>query len=511
MPTISTRDLEKFTRKFGKMLGSGIPLVKSLDLIRKEDEKSELGKIIENVISKLKEGFTFSSCLEMYPGVFTTVYIAMVKASEEQGKLDSGLVELADNMTEGVIEAGDGSTDFVESATTSEDPNLKVIQYVNSLILEGFKQKVAGIFFKPEGDKVNVSLGDSSNLTLKESISKDFYVKVLARIKIMSALDINERRLPQDGRILIKVCDEAIDIRTQTLPLVFGEQIMMFFINKKNACTDPEKVFPEAEDREIIQRLVKNIRNGLVVFSGPTGSGKTTTLFTAASMLADGTKSIISVEDDIYYTYDGISQIKTRPWIGLTMAATTRAVVRAEPHLIILSSLGDEETAQEAFKAAGNGVAVFTQMAARNPSDVFKQFLNLKVSSHLLYGGMGAVVFQVLVRKLCPDCQNKVKVSKDELTKMKLNGLTAGDYVESTGCKTCNNTGYLGRIPLYEFIIPDKNLKDVIIKGDPREISEEVEKIQDGYFEKKLNKLAINGTTSLSEVKRIKEVLNPEL
>lgn len=511
MPTISTRELEKFTRKFGKMLGSGIPLVKSLELIRSENGQSELSKILENVIKKVKEGFTFSSCLEMYPGVFTSVYVAMVKASEGQGKLDSGMVELADNMAEGVIEAGNGSSDFVESAATSEDQNLKVILYVNSLISEAFKEKVAGIFFKPESDKVSISIGDSSNLAFKEFISKDFYVKVLARIKMMSALDINERRLPQDGRILVKIDEETIDIRTQTLPIVFGEQMIMFFINKKNACTDPDKIFPETEDREIIERLVKNTRNGLVVFSGPTGSGKTTTLFSAASMLADGSKSIISVEDEVYYTYEGISQIKARPWIGLTMAAATRTAIRAEPHLVILSSLSDEETAQEAFKAAGNGVAVFTQMSARNPSDVFKQFLNLKVSSHLLYGGMGAVVFQVLVRKLCPDCQKKIEVSKEDLNKMKLQGLEAGTFVESTGCKTCNNTGYVGRIPLYEFIIPDKNLKDLIIRGNPREISDEVERIQNGYFEKKLNRLATSGITSLSEIKRIKEVLNPEL
>jgi type IV pilus assembly protein PilB len=511
MPGISTRELEKFSRKFGKMLGSGIPLVKSLTLIQKENETGILAGVLEKVTEKLREGHSFSGCLEMFPGVFTEVYVAMVRAAENQGNLDSGMVKIADNLADGTIEAGDGEAEFIETQTTANELNLKVIRFVNSLITEAHRQQAAEILFKPESDKVQVFLGNSSNLNFQETITKDFYDRVIARVKLMSCLDISERRLPQDGRILVKVENDTVDIRTQTLPTVFGEQIMMFFINKKDSCIDPEKVFPDADDRNRIKRLIENMKSGLIVFSGPSGSGKTTSLYTAANLQNDGSKSIISIESQVYYTFEGISHIQTRPWIGLTSSAATRAALRAEPHILILDSLTDEETAKEAFYAAGNGVTVFTQMAARNPSDVFKQFLNLKVSPHLLYGGMGAVIFQVLVRKLCPDCSKKVQISHKELEHMGLSTINPGSYNESTGCQTCNNTGYLGRVPLYEIIIPDKNLKDVIIKGDFRVISEEIERMQNDSFRKKLQKLVVEGVTSISEMLRIQGILNPEL
>lgn len=505
---ILTNDLEKFSRKFGKMLGSGIPLVKTLSLLEKEDEQCEMGQILNRVIAKLREGFTFSSCLEMFPGVFTSVYVAIVKAAETQGRLDEAMVEIADNLAEGVIEAGKGSTELVEAAAATEDPNLQVIKFVNAILNDAFTEKVAMVAFRPEADKVSVCVGETNNLRSRETISKDMYDRVLARIKIMSCLDLSERLLPQDGRILVKIQGSSIDIRTQILPTVFGEQMMMFFINKTDACTDPEKIFPDPEDRQKMENLLQNLKNGLVVFSGPSGSGKSTTMYAGAKMFdADGKKSVVAIENQVYYTYEGISHIKTRPHIGLNMLAATRAAMRAEPALLILESLSDEDTAKTAFEAAGWGITVFTLMSAKSPADVFKQFLNLKISPHLLYGGMGAVVFQVLVRKICPHCRKETSVSSEELQQMNLGGLKPGTYIESTGCDKCNNTGYLGRMPLYELIVPDKNLKDLIIRGNPREISEEIERLQSGYFVKKLFALAEAGKTSLSEIVRIQQTL----
>ena len=505
---ILTNDLEKFSRKFGKMLNSGIPLVKTLDLIAQEGEESELTAVLRTVIAKLKEGFTFSSTLEMFPGIFTKVYIAMVKAAETQGRLDEAMIEIADNLAQGVIEAGNGSSECIESANSSEDPNLKVIKFVNTIISDAFKGKKAMVMFRPEADSVQVCVGQSDDLEKLETISKDFYDRVVARIKMMSCLDLSERLLPQDGRILVKIGEDSVDIRTQTLPCVFGEQMMMFFINKKDACTDPEKVFPDPEDHQKMKRLLKNLNHGLVVFSGPSGSGKTTTMYTAASMFnEEKNKSVVAVENQVYYTYEGITHIKTRPWLGLNMLSATRAAVRAEPALMILESLTDAETANEAFAAAGWGITVFTQMAAKNPADVFKQFLNLKVPSHLLYSGMGAVVFQVLVRKICPHCRKEVDVSAQELQQMNLKDLQPGRYTESSGCEHCNQTGYAGRMPLYEIIVPDKNLKDLIIRGNPAEISEEIERLQSGCFYRKLLELAGKGLTSLSEINRILEIL----
>jgi type II secretory ATPase GspE/PulE/Tfp pilus assembly ATPase PilB-like protein len=311
--------------------------------------------------------------------------------------------------------------------------------------------------------------------------------------------------------MLLQIEGEKVDIRTQTLPAAYGEQLMMFFMNKKDAVVEPEKVFPEIEDRNKMKSIIDNFNSGLVVFSGPSGSGKTTTMLTGMQMLNNGSRSIVAVEKERYYTFEGVSHIRTRPHIGLTIAAAARAVLRSEPHLLVLDSIGDETTANLAFEAAENGKIVFTQMAARNPADVFRQFINLKVSSNLLYGGMGAVVFQVLVRKLCPNCSMEMELNQIDLDQMQLPDFKPGNYAESKGCDTCENTGYLGRIPLYEFIVPDKKMKDTIIKGDPEEITDTIEKTQKKAFAEKLRKLAEDEITSLFEVMRIQKLLDPSV
>jgi type IV pilus assembly protein PilB len=511
MSKVNNAKLEKFTRKFGKMISSGIPLVKSLDLIASEKENEPMAEVAQKLISMIKEGFTFSSGLERFPGIFTEVYVAMVKAAEKQGRLDEGLVELADNIAEGIVEVGSGDMEMVEMDSQEDNPALKVIKKANTILSEAFKKNVRAIFFRPEADKVILSFGDPSHLEQYEILSLDDYVKLITRFKIMSCLDISEKRLPQDGRMLLQIEGEKVDIRTQTLPAAYGEQLMMFFMNKKDAVVEPEKVFPEIEDRNKMKSIIDNFNSGLVVFSGPSGSGKTTTMLTGMQMLNNGSRSIVAVEKERYYTFEGVSHIRTRPHIGLTIAAAARAVLRSEPHLLVLDSIGDETTANLAFEAAENGKIVFTQMAARNPADVFRQFINLKVSSNLLYGGMGAVVFQVLVRKLCPNCSMEMELNQIDLDQMQLPDFKPGNYAESKGCDTCENTGYLGRIPLYEFIVPDKKMKDTIIKGDPEEITDTIEKTQKKAFAEKLRKLAEDEITSLFEVMRIQKLLDPSV
>ncbi|MGM0600660.1 MAG: ATPase, T2SS/T4P/T4SS family [Candidatus Rifleibacteriota bacterium] len=511
MVAVNNTQLEKFTRKFGKMIGSGIPLAKSLDLISRESDDQVFAKVASKLIAKLKEGIPLSSGMESFPGIFTNVYVAMVKAAEKQGRLDKGLIELADNIADGLVEAGKGESEIVETGNEKDSDPLNVMEQANSILISAFEKKAGAVFFKPEADRVILRFGDPANLERQGTLSKDEYERLLARFKIMSCLDIAERKLPQDGRILIKIKGETVDLRTQILPTVFGEQLMIFFINKKDAVVDPEKVFPDSEDRQKFQSILENFTSGLIVFSGPSGSGKTTTMLTGVAMLNNGSRSIIAVEKETYYTFEGVSHIKTRPQIGLTVSAATRAALRSEPHLLVLDSLSDEATAKQAFEAAEGGTLVFTQMTARNPADVFKQFINLKVSSNLLYGGMGAVLFQVLVRKLCSDCCTEMEISQIDLDQMQLPDFKPGIYAESRGCDTCGNTGYLGRIPLYEFVIPDKKMKDTIIKGDPNEITDVIEKVQKKAFNDKLQKLAEDKTTSLFETKRIQKLLDPSI
>ncbi|MBU1105992.1 MAG: Flp pilus assembly complex ATPase component TadA [Candidatus Riflebacteria bacterium] len=504
---LSPRDLEKFSRKFGKMLGSGIPLVASLELLAREDPESEISRVLEQVVCKLKEGYTFSSCLAMFPGMFTEVYVAMVKAGEQQGRLDYAMVEIADSCADGTLEPGTGSGEVDETAVSTDDGNIKVIKQLNLIIKEAVSENLSRVVFKPERDHVKLLVAAKKGLQHRETFDNDSYDRIIARVKLMSALDIAERKLPQDGRILVKVESEMIDIRVQLVPTVFGEQIALFFSRPDEKEHPLERLFTDNAQKEMFERLIHSQKSGLIVFAGPHGSGKTTTLNVATAQLNDGSRIIFEI-GRIYKSPAGISCIQTQPKIGMTTVNSIRAAVRAEPEVIVVNDLIDEEVALECFKASNDGILVLTQMGARNTSEVFKQLFNLKVPPFQIYGGIAAVMFQLLVRKLCPHCRKEVELTADDLFRLGLSDMKPGKYSESCGCEKCENSGYLGREAFYEIIIPDKNLKEAIIKGDNNEISLALESIQGTRLETRIRNYAEAGNTSPREAARIRSILS---
>ncbi|MDD3146190.1 MAG: ATPase, T2SS/T4P/T4SS family, partial [Candidatus Riflebacteria bacterium] len=473
---------------------------------QREEFESPISIIITKMIARLKEGFTFSACLGMFPGVFTEVYVAMAKASESQGNLDRGMVEIADSLADGTIAAGSGGCEIIETAGQPEDSNLHVIKLVNQIIRDAVLEKMQRVVFKPERDHVKLSVARRNTLELQETLDKSTYDRVVARFKLMSALDISENQLPQDGRILIKVDDEMVDVRVQLVPTVLGEQVLLFFSRPDEVPPPVSAVFPDEAQRRKITELVQNLQSGVIVFSGPHGSGKTTTLETATSLLNDGSRIIFEV-GRIHRSFEGISCIHVKPHIGLTMAAAIRTAVRAEPHVLVVEDLSDEETALECFKAAGDGILVLTQMHARNSSEVFRQLLNLNVPPFQLYGGIGAVVFQILVRNICPDCRREINFSAPELQRLNLPELKPGRFSESRGCDKCRNSGYRGMHPFYEITVPTKNLKEAIIKGDGNQITLAMEALHGTSLEAKIRAHVEAGHTSPAEAARLNTIL----
>ncbi len=504
---LSPKDLEKFSRKLGKMLGSGIPLVVSLEMLAREDSESVLNQALNQVVAKLKEGYTFSSCLGMFPGIFTEVYLAMVKAAEQQGRLDHGLVEIADSCADGTIEPGKGSPEIDESAASPDEENLKVIKLLNQIISDAVKDKTLRVVCKPERDHVKLLTDRSNHLEHRETFDKGTYDRLVARVKLMSALDIAEHQLPQDGRILVKVDNEMVDIRVQLVPTVFGEQVMLFFSRPDEKGPALERVITDKAQREQFIKLMKEQKHGLIVFAGPHGSGKTTTMNIATEQLNDGSRVIFEI-GRIYKSPPGISCMQVRPHIGMTMVNSIRTAVRSDPEVIVVEDFGEEEVALECFKAANEGILVLTQMGSRNTAEVFKQIFNLKVPPFLVYGGIAAVFFQVLVRKLCPHCRKEVDFSAEDLFSLGLSDMKPGRYSDSCGCEKCSNSGYIGREAFYELIVPDKNLKEAIIKGDNNEISQALEAIQGTRLENRVRSYAENGHTSPREAARIRAILS---
>ncbi len=507
MSVLSARDLELFSRKFGKMLGSGIPLLKTLELLQREEGASAMGGIIGHIIEKLREGYTFSGCLGMFPGVFSEVFIAMVKAAEGQGNLDQAMVAIADCLAEGTLSPGQGGCEIDEAAGSSEDQTLQVIRLVNRTISDAVREKLARIVFKPERDHVKLNVVRHSRLEAREVFDHATYDRIVARIKLMSDLDIGESRLPQDGRMLIRIDGETADIRVQLVPTVFGEEALLFLSRPDEVMPPVAAVFPDEAQRRQITGLLQNLPRGVVIFAGPHGSGKTTTRDTAASLLNDGSRVIFEV-GRIYRSTPGIGCIQVKPHIGMTMGAAIKAAVRAEPHVLIVEDLIDEETALECFKAADEGILVLTQMHARNTCEVFRQLLNLKVPPFQLYGGIGAVVFQVLVRNICSDCRREIEFSSQDLFRLGLADLKPGRYSESRGCDKCRSSGYRGMHPLYELTVPTKILTEAIIKGDANHIALALEALHGTGLEAKVRAYVEAGNTSPAEFNRIRAILS---
>ena len=499
MKKISSGDLEKFSKKFGKFLGAGIPVFKSLEILKDENEGNILGKVSETTLEMLKSGKGVYESLKQFPAVFSKSYLEAVKAGEQNGTLDSTMEKISENIAQGVIKPGEGEPIESESISIS---NQKVIKFINLHLKKAVEQNASKLIITPAHGKASIKLTIDNKTEQIDSIDMELYTNTIARLKLMSCLDLGEKRLPQDGRILLKIGEKRVDIKIIILPTIFGEEATLRIINKENYPQNLKDIFAKKQDEEKLRQLI-NKPSGLIVFAGPSGSGKTTTLLAAGSMLAEEKKTVISVEDPVYFTIPGITQISVRKNIGLNMTNATKAAIRAETDGLMLSGILDLETAREAFFAANNGQMVLTQMSVNSPHEVFRQFLNLKIAPHLLYGGISGVVFQLLARKLCPFCQTDIEIKAKDITDSEKNYLKPGKYLSSRGCEKCRNTGYLGKMAIYEFVVPNQPLMDAIISGDTNKIEEEVRNQQQNSIKEQLFKALEEGETSLIEVRRI--------
>ncbi len=506
MSSISTRDLEKFSRKLGKMLSSGIPLLTALELTGRDHFNAEFAAVIEKVLGRMRDGYTFSSSLAMFSGIFTEVYVALVQAGENQGRLDGALLEIADGCAEGTIEAGRGGFEADEDAAAHDDQSLLVVEYLNRIIADAVKNKFSQIIFKPERDHARLLIRAGRRLDCRESVDRNFYERLIARVKIISALDISERHLPQDGRVLMQVDSELVDIRVQLLPSIMGEQIMLFFDGLRREKKSLPGIFPDPLQLQLFKSILADLPAGVIIFAGPAGCGKTTTLEAALDELNDGSRMIVAVSS-IHRNIPGVTCMQMRPHIGLDLLRSIQGAIRAEADVIVVDDLCDHECAVELFKAANQGTLVLTQMSARNSSEVFRQLLNLGIPPYLVYGGIGAVFFQVLARRLCQQCAKKTAFGQEDLFRLGLTDIPAGEYTESSGCKTCNNSGYRGFFPFYEISRPGKNLKEALIKAEMTGITMAVEEMHGTALESLIRDYVKNGNTSPQEASRIRSIM----
>ena len=291
------------------------------------------------------------------------------------------------------------------------------------------------------------------------TVPKRLVAGMVSRIKIMAELDIAERRAPQDGRVAVTLNDRPVDIRVSTLPVIRGESVVMRILDRERLVLDLEALGMRDEDRAVVMNKVAQIQ-GAVLATGPTGAGKTTTLYSLFNAVNSREKTLISIEDPVEYEVEGVKQIHVNPAAGLTFASGLRAIVRSDPDTLMVGEIRDSETAQIAMEAALTGHLVLSTLHTNDASLATARLIDMGVEPFLIASGIECVVAQRLARRLCSRCKKQAMLSPGELAQI---GEGEAEVYEPVGCATCNGTGYAGRVGLYEVLVVNDEIRSLII------------------------------------------------
>lgn len=416
--------------------------------------------------------------------------------------------ENAEDLIEGISEESldklahefDEPKDLLEA-----DDEAPVIRLINGILFQAVKDRASDIHIEPFDRELAVRYRIDGLLYKVLSPPKALHASMVSRVKIMASLDIAEKRLPQDGRIRIKIAGKEIDIRVSVLPTAFGERVVMRLLDKTAVVLRLEDIGLGGQRLESFKNLIEK-PNGILLVTGPTGSGKTTTLYSALSRINSEDINIITVEDPIEYQIRGIGQIQVNPKIQLTFAAGLRSILRQDPDVIMVGEIRDGETAEIAIQASLTGHLVFSTLHTNDAASAVTRLIEMGIEPFLVSSSIHAILAQRLVRILCPDCKTPYRPDDAELGQLglKREGLEGGVLYRAAGCDGCKNTGYRGRTGIYELLAITDNIRAEVMKGsDAATIKKAaVAKGMLTLREDGANK-ALRGVTSAEEVIRV--------
>jgi type IV pilus assembly protein PilB len=380
-----------------------------------------------------------------------------------------------------------------------------IVKLANGILMNAIKSKASDIHIEPAEDIVRVRYRIDGILHPVLKLPIKIKNALTSRLKIISNLDISERRLPQDGRIKLKVAGREVDFRVSTLPTLFGEKIVLRILDKSNLQLDLTKLgFDEKPLNDFLEAIKKPY--GMILVTGPTGSGKTTTLYSALTQLNKPGINIMTAEDPIEYSFFGINQVQIKEEIGLTFAAALRSFLRQDPDIIMVGEIRDFETAEIAVKAALTGHLVLSTLHTNDSPSTVTRLINMGVEPFLVSASLILVVAQRLARKICENCKTEHPISERALLKIGFPAESIKDVrcFIGAGCDECNNTGYKGRIALYEVMPVGDEIKELILQGaSATEIKKEAIRLGMSTLRQSGIKKVIDGITTIEEILRV--------
>jgi len=369
--------------------------------------------------------------------------------------------------TESETEADLQMQDITEEAMGNADEASKapVIRFVDLLLSQATKSKASDIHIEPQERSMSVRMRVDGGLREMVPPARRMQSAVITRLKILSKMDIAERRLPQDGRFKMKASGRSIDVRASAIPTIYGEKIVMRILDTSAVNHNIDEIGFEPELLRQFKAILKQ-PHGIIIVTGPTGSGKSTTLYSALSYLRDSTKNITTVENPVEYRLAGINQIQVKPEIDLTFASCLRSILRQDPDIILIGEIRDKETVEIAMQASLTGHLVLSTFHTNDAPSTISRLCYMGLERYLLASALNLVVAQRLVRRICEKCKEPVQLSEEVLKRLQIDSSEAEQltFYKGKGCDACGGTGYSGRLPIFEFMVLDKEVKEAIVE-----------------------------------------------
>ena len=429
--------------------------------------------------------------------------IELVYPDSTKGVIDDLVKEMSSSSIELVREDSEILPSDQELGAMSRQA--PVIQITNMILEEAVRKKASDILIEPFSKRLRVRYRIDGILYEEKSPPKNIFTSIVSRIKIMSDLNIAEHRLPQDGRFKIKLLGKEVDFRVSILPSSFGEKVAVRILDKSQATLNLEKLGFNKDTIASLGKVAK-LPHGMMLICGPTGSGKTTTLYSILKLMDSPDKNIVTVEDPIEFQLEGINQVTARPEIGLTFAASLRSILRQDPNIIMIGEIRDYETVDIAIKSALTGHLVLSTLHTTTAPGAVVRLVNMGVEPYLINSSLICVVAQRLVRKICPHCREEHTIKPEILKNLKLNIDISKEakFFRGKGCPSCFNMGYIGRIGIAEVLLLTSAIRDLILsKAQEHTIKQKARAEgmrtlrEDGLSQ------ALKGVTTLEEILRV--------
>jgi type IV pilus assembly protein PilB len=371
--------------------------------------------------------------------------------------------------------------------------------------VQSIQERASDIHIEPQENNLRIRLRIDGMLREFPPANRRLQSGVTARIKILADLDIAERRIPQDGRVKFKIMGRSVDVRCSTIPGIYGEKIVMRILDQGSTSLNLDDLGFE-EEKLMLLKEKANAANGMILVTGPTGSGKTTTLYSVLNYVNSPQLNIITVEDPVEYRLEGINQVQARPNVGLTFASALRSILRQDPDIVMVGEIRDLETAEIAIKAALTGHMVLSTLHTNNAVATIIRLLNMGIDKYLIVSSLSVIVAQRLVRRVCTGCREPVEPTTDITMFMERQGidLTQATFYKGKGCKQCSGSGFWGRMGIREILFMNPTIKELIINdGSEMEIRKAAEESgTTSLFDEGMKK-AKNGMTTLEEIIRV--------